>query len=124
MRWMNVGLRRHMLRLPRAVGARRVASVVRRAEAMRDELSDDHRRLHHLLVTELPRVGGPLAPDAVAERLDLPTGTARGLLDDLGARKALIARDEQGAVTWAYPVTVEPTPHRLSFRSGERLYAA
>jgi hypothetical protein len=25
---------------------------------------------------------------------------------------------------WAYPVTVDPTPHHMSFSSGERLYAA
>ncbi|MDR3577019.1 MAG: hypothetical protein P4L50_24400, partial [Anaerolineaceae bacterium] len=35
-----------------------------------------------------------------------------------------LVRNEQAAVTWAYPVTVEPTPHRLKFNSGEQLYAA
>ena len=124
MRWMNVGLRRHMLKLPSAVGTRRVASVVRQTEEVMAELSDDHRRLHRLLVTELPRAGAPLLPEAVAERLDLPPSTVSEMFDDLGARKALIARDDQGAVTWAYPITVEHTRHRITFRSGERLYAA
>ena len=33
-------------------------------------------------------------------------------------------RNSQGAVTWAYPVTVEPTPHRVAFSTGEEVYAA
>ena len=30
----------------------------------------------------------------------------------------------QGAVTWAYPVTVDQTPHHLTFNTGEKIYAA
>jgi hypothetical protein len=33
-------------------------------------------------------------------------------------------RDEQGAVIWAYPITVAQTPHALTFSSSEHLYAA
>jgi hypothetical protein len=33
-------------------------------------------------------------------------------------------RNEQGSVTWAYPVTVDQTPHRVTFSSGEQVYAA
>jgi hypothetical protein len=35
-----------------------------------------------------------------------------------------VCRNAQGAVVWAYPVTVEPTPHRATFSTGEELYAA
>jgi hypothetical protein len=28
------------------------------------------------------------------------------------------------SVTWAYPVTVDRTPHRVAFSSGEQTYAA
>lgn len=31
---------------------------------------------------------------------------------------------EAGAVVWAYHMTAAVTPHRLTFSSGERLYAA
>jgi hypothetical protein len=33
-------------------------------------------------------------------------------------------RNDGGSVTWAYPVTVEQTPHHMSFSTGERAYAA
>jgi hypothetical protein len=32
--------------------------------------------------------------------------------------------NDQGEVSWAFPVTVETTPHKMGFSSGERLYAA
>jgi hypothetical protein len=46
------------------------------------------------------------------------------ILADLEARKGFLFRNEDGAVVWAYPVTAEPTPHRIRFKSGETLYAA
>jgi hypothetical protein len=33
-------------------------------------------------------------------------------------------RNEQGAVAWAYPVTVDRTPHYVTFSTGEQVYAA
>jgi hypothetical protein len=87
-------------------------------------LSEQHRSAHHFVVGELPRVGEPLSPQAVAESLQLPLARVIEILDELEAKKAFLFRDAQGAVVWAYPVTVEETPHRLSSRSGGRLYAA
>jgi hypothetical protein len=46
------------------------------------------------------------------------------ILDELERKLFFLVKNEQGAVIWAYPVTVEPTPHRLNFNTGERLYAA
>lgn len=121
---MNVGVRRRMLSVPRFIGRRRVAAVAQQARGVMAELSDEHRRLHRHVVAELLRSGGPLTPAMLAEQLDLTTAEISRLLDGLAAKKALIARTEHGAVLWAYPVTAAETPHRLRFRSGERLYAA
>jgi hypothetical protein len=46
------------------------------------------------------------------------------ILDELEQKLFFLVRNAQGAVSWAYPVTVETTPHRLTFKSGEQLYAA
>jgi hypothetical protein len=46
------------------------------------------------------------------------------ILAELQEKLFFLVRNEQGAVVWAYPVTVETTPHKLSFASGERLYGA
>jgi hypothetical protein len=124
MEHMNVGLRRHMVKLPRAIGRRRVASLADRARAIMDGLTEQHRTLHHFLVAELPRSAKPLSPEGIADQLGLSAQRVAGLIDDLGDKKALIARDADGAVTWGYPVTVDDTPHRLCFEGGDRLFAA
>ena len=73
---------------------------------------------------ELPRSGRPLAPEAIATALRLPVECVVGLLDDLEKRKLFLFRNPEGEVAWAYPVTVDATPHHFAFESGERLKAA
>ncbi|MDH3539005.1 MAG: hypothetical protein OEP52_03330 [Acidimicrobiia bacterium] len=122
--WLNVGVWRHLLRIPPAIGKRRVAGLAGRARTEAGGLSEEHRAVHHFVVQELPRVGRPLSPDAVADRLDLPPERVVGIVDELEAKKGFLFREGGDAVVWAYPVTAAETPHRLSFKSGERLYAA
>jgi hypothetical protein len=45
-------------------------------------------------------------------------------LDELEQHMTFLFRNAQGDVVWAYPVTVEQTPHRITFDTGEQLYAA
>jgi len=87
-------------------------------------MSVDHRRVHHFVVRELPRQGRPLSPEFIAGALGMTTRKVVALLAELEARMTFLFRNGDGAVTWAYPVTVEATPHRLRFPSGEELYAA
>ncbi len=122
--WLKVGVWRHLLRIPPNISKRRLAGLADRAQTEAGSLSEEHRAVHHFVVQELPRVGGPLSPDAVADRLDLPRERVVEILDELEAKKAFLFRDDRGAVVWAYPVTAAETPHRLYFKSGERLYAA
>ena len=106
------------------IGTKRVGQLADRARVEVGALSGEHRAVHHFVVRELPRAGEPLPPQVVAERLNLPLALVVQILDELEAKKTFLFRDEQGAVVWAYPVTAAKTPHRLSFKSGERLYAA
>jgi hypothetical protein len=46
------------------------------------------------------------------------------ILDELEKHMTFLFRDEQGAVAWAYPVTVDRTPHHVTFDTGEQVYAA
>lgn len=122
--WLKVGVWRHMLRVPPVVGRRRLAGLATRARAEVGALSEQHRMVHHSVVRELPRIGKPLTPPVIAENVHLPLARVVQILDELEAKKTFLFRNDQGAVLWAYPVTVEETPHRLSFKSGDRLYAA
>ena len=122
--WMMAGVWRHILRLPQGIGWRRVEKLAARAREAAGELSSQHREVHHFVVRELPSLGRPMPPHHVADSLDLPTTLVTEVLADLEAKKGFLFRNESGEVVWAYPVTVEPTPHRVTFRSGETLYAA
>jgi hypothetical protein len=119
-----LGLGRTMVPVPDALWQRIVAGQAQRSAAGLAFMSADHHRVRDLAVLELPRRGEPLSPDFIAGRLDLPAARVGAILDELEQGMTFLFRNPQGAVTWAYPVTVEPTPHRVTFSSGEEVYAA
>lgn len=87
-------------------------------------MSEAHHRVRDYVVLELPRSGKPLTPERIAQELQLPLAQVVEILDALERHKTFLFRDAQGTVTWAYPVTVDRTPHRVRFSSGEQVYAA
>jgi hypothetical protein len=87
-------------------------------------MSEEHHRVRDFVVQELPRVGEPLAPEFIAQALDLPGERLKAILDDLEKHMTFLFRNERGAVAWAYPVTVDRTPHHVTFSTGEQVYAA
>ena len=88
-------------------------------------MSEDHHRVRNFVVSELPRHGGEALPsDTIGQRLKLAPERCESILQELERNLFFLVRDERGAVTWAFPVTVEPTPHRLRFSNGEEIYGA
>jgi hypothetical protein len=121
---MLLGSSRHMLSIPRGVWQRHVAGSGEGNRAALEFMSADHHRMRDLAVVELPRAGAPLPPELFAERLGLPLARVVAILDELEQHMTFLFRNAVGAVTWAYPVTVDPTPHRVTFSTGEQVYAA
>jgi len=60
----------------------------------------------------------------MAERLHLSVERVNVILDELEKHMPFVFGNEQGAVARAYPVTVGRTPHRITFSTGEQVYAA
>ena len=118
------GFWRHILALPGSLLEKRVARAARRFEEELAFLTGDHRRVHHLVVRELPAHGRPMEPGWVAGEVGLAEDRVRAILQELEENMAFLYRNQDGAVVWAYPVTVEETPHRLTFSTGEQIYAA
>jgi hypothetical protein len=120
-----LGLRKYLIPVPRPIWQRQVAQGVRNT---RDHglafMSEDHHRVRDFVVVELPRFARPLSAALIAERLNLPVDQVTGILTDLEKHMTFLYRNPQGEVTWAYPVTVDHTPHRVTFSSGEQIYAA
>ncbi len=121
-----LGLWKYMLSVPAFLlnPEKQFARQKVRFEAAMGFMTDDHRRVHHFTVRELPRVARPLTPEFISQSLGLPRDHVVRLLTDLEQHMTFLFRNENGEVTWAYPVTVETTPHHLTFSSGEQIYAA
>ena len=121
---MLLGVHRHTVGVPHFIWNRQVEGGARHNTERLAFMSPEHHAVRNFAVTELPRAGQPLAPETIAPRLDLPLERVLAILADLEKHMTFLFRNAQGAVAWAYPVTVEPTPHRVTFSSGEKLYAA
>jgi hypothetical protein len=87
-------------------------------------MTRQHHLVRYFVVRNIPRIGRPIPPELIAAKLMLPLRRVNAILAKLEERLFFLVRDERGHVSWAYPVTVDETPHRLSFSTGERIYAA
>lgn len=119
-----LGLWRYLLPIPRAVWQGQVSKSAQGTGARLDFMSEEHHLVRDFVVRELPRMGQPLSPGFIAESLGLPQTQVVALLDELERNLTFLFRNQEGSVTWAYPVTVDRTPHHVSFSTGERVYAA
>ncbi|MBI4966293.1 MAG: hypothetical protein HY913_23645 [Desulfomonile tiedjei] len=119
-----IGLWRCMIDLPPSLWGKKVFKTKAKFEGMLGFMSQEHRLVHHFVVRELPYAGQPLSPEFVADKLGLPVNRVNVILNDLQEHMTFLFRNSQGAVVWAYPVTVEKTPHHVTFSTGEQLYAA
>jgi hypothetical protein len=119
-----LGMWRYLLRLPPAMWQAEVQKSAAGMDRRLAFMTAEHHQVRNFVVAELPRHGRPLAPETIAGQLGLPLDRVQTILAALERKLTFLYRNPQGEVTWAYPVTVEPTPHRLTFRSGEQAYAA
>jgi len=121
---LMLGLWRYIINMPPVLWEKQISKVKRKLQTEYSLLSKEHHSVHHFVVRELPYVGKPLSPELVADKLGIPVDRVRTILGDLEKRMTFLFRNNNGEVVWAYPVTVDKTPHHVSFNTGEELYAA
>ena len=119
-----LGRGRQIETIPQTMWKQHLAQIPQHAPKRLSFMTEAHHRVRNFVVVELAKRAGPLEPQLIAERLKLPPDRVKAILDELEKQLTFLVRNDQGAVAWAYPVTVEATPHRLQFSSGEQLYAA
>ena len=118
-----LGLGHYSIPIPPLVWRPIMKANARKLSAGLRFMSTDHHRVRNYVVAELPRTGAPLPPQSIATALDLPILRVRDILDELEQHLTFLFRNDSGAVTWAYPVTVEETPHHARFSTGEEAYS-
>jgi len=121
---LMLGLWRYIIKVPPSLWQKQIATGKRKFEKEHGKLSDEYRLIHHFAVRELPRKGTPLSPEFISGKTGISVDRVKNALDYLEKRMTFLYRNKKGEVVWAYPVTVEKTPHRITFNTGEKLYAA
>jgi hypothetical protein len=110
--------------IPQKMWEQHLALVPQHSSGRLSFMSDEHHQVRNWVVQELLRRGAPVPAEAIAQAVTLSRQRVQTILDELEAQLFFVVRDGQGAVSWAYPVTAVPTPHSLTFSTGERLYGA
>ena len=87
-------------------------------------MTPDHHRVRRFAVAEIPRRGRAIAIDEIAEALSLKRARVEEIIAELERALFFVVRNDRNAVSWAFPVTADETPHALAFDSGERCFAA
>ncbi len=88
-------------------------------------MTDGHHRVRNFAVRVLPRTQGKaLSAAEISRRLDLSLDRVVAILEELQKNLFFLVLNELGEVSWAFPVTSDRTPHRMSFSSGESVFAA
>ncbi|HMD89152.1 MAG TPA: hypothetical protein VKF38_08315 [Anaerolineaceae bacterium] len=119
-----LGRGRQILEIPQDSWKKHLTQIPEHSQERLAFMTDAHQRVRYFVVKELVDRQMPLEPEYIAEKLKLPLESVQQILEELESKLFFLARNEQNAVAWAYPLTVEPTPHHLKFSSGEQLYGA
>ncbi len=119
-----IGKGREIREIPRHEWRDQIERAAARGQDRLAFMTRNHHRVRRMAVLELARRGLPLPPRHLAEQLGLEEGLVVEILDELERNLFFLVRNDEGMVTWAYPVTVDRTPHRLTFSTGERLHGA
>ena len=116
-----LGLGRHMIPVPGFIWTRVVAG---KTDVNLDSMTPDHHRVRDYAVRAMPQSQGPITPETIATKLEMPLERVVEILDELEKRMTFLYRGSGSAVTWAYPMTSDVTPHLINFEGGEQVHAA
>jgi len=120
-----VGNRETMSRVPDTGLKAAMAKVPEFFAARLAFMTPEHHLVRNFAVREMPYENGrPIKVDRMADTLGLPRATVHAIVEDLERHLFFLVRNEAGEISWAFPVTTEPTPHRLRFSTGERAHGA
>ena len=110
--------------IPRGTWEQHLAQAPKDISKTLGFMTNAHHLVRNFVVRELPSFGKSLSPELISAELKMSSSKTIEILDELEKNLFFLVRNEQGEVTWAFPVTVDKTPHRMTFSTGEKLNAA
>lgn len=110
-----VGKGPHFEEIPRDYWEKKVTIESQHIPAVLDFMTNDHHLVRNLVVKEIARLEKPVSPGGISAKLGMPQSMVTAIIDDLERNLFFLVRDARGDVSWAFPVTAEKTPHKLTF---------
>ena len=119
-----LGKGRHFEEIPRDSWEEEVAIRSQHIPAVLDFMTRGHHLVRNMVVKEIAHKARPVSSEEISTRLNMSQSQVNDLLGDLEKNLFFLVRDSRGDVSWAFPVTAQKTPHKLTFNTGERPHAA
>ena len=119
-----LGQGQEVVEIPQTTWEHHLAQIPQHSQSRLSFMSNAHHQIRYFVVKEMVYTQKPIQPELISEKLDMPLEAVKSILEELEKKLFFLVRNEHGAVAWAFPVTVENTPHKIRFSSGESLYAA
>jgi len=118
------GRDRDLMEIPSKGWKHFIDDAPERSKEFHPDITLEHLQVRNYAIETLALTGEALQPSTIERAFNKSKKRVEKILDDLQRNLVFIARDNQGAVTWAHPVTVEPTPHRLHLPGGKAFFAS
>ena len=125
MSYVRIGRGRNIEPMDEAAWKEAVAAHIAHMPERLAFMTPAHHRVRNAAVLGLTRSGGrPLSMAQLAAAAGVDEGDTRRIAAELERNLFFVVRQGDDFVSWAYPVTVDRTPHRLTFSSGETVFGA
>lgn len=119
-----LGRDQKILEIPQATWKQHLTQIPQHSQSRLSFMTNAHHQIRYFVVKEMANTQKPIEPEFISEKLNMPLELVKPILEELERKLFFLVRNDQGAVAWAFPVTVETTPHKMDFSSGEHLYGA
>lgn len=119
-----IGLKDDLVTIPFSDVKSEMKKGLKKAEDRVKLFSEEKRKIHHFIVKNLPILREPISPDLISQELQIPLNSVIKIVTELEEGKTFIYRNNSENINWAYPVTVDTTPHKIYFSTGEQVNAA
>jgi hypothetical protein len=119
-----LGLGKLFIPIPGFLWRRMFTKNARDAEESLTFMSPAHHAVRDFVVKYLPEVNEPISAAHIATNLNMRLEDVEQIIDDLEQGMTFLYRGCPEGVTWAYPVTIDSTPHQVVFDNGRQTFAA
>ncbi|HKW62894.1 MAG TPA: hypothetical protein VJN89_10140 [Candidatus Acidoferrum sp.] len=111
-----VGAGREIRRMPDGPFVQSIEGLPARMASRLAFMTSDHHAVRDFVVREMPRQLKPLSPQGIALVTGLDLRKVSTILSDLERNLFFLVRNQDGDVSWAFPVTTSTTPINSRFR--------